>query len=135
MPGSTRHPASLFIQNLMRWIPAFAGMTIHSMHIDIAKLEQLSKIRLTPEEHAMLSAQLPSIFEYVAKLQEVNTDGVNPAAYISDLLNVWREDIPQEDAMVRDAALALFPEKKASALQVPSVGARTKKKSIEESVE
>lgn len=107
-------------------------MTIHSMHIDIAKLEQLSKIRLTPEEHIMLSAQLPSIFAYVAKLQEVNTDGVNPAAYISDLLNVWRDDIPQEDATVRDAALALFPEKKASALQVPSVGARTKKKSVEE---
>jgi aspartyl-tRNA(Asn)/glutamyl-tRNA(Gln) amidotransferase subunit C len=100
--------------------------------IDIVKLEQLSKIRLTPEEHAMLSAQLPSIFEYVAKLQEVNTDGVNPAAYISDLLNVSREDVAQEDVTVRDAALALFPEKKASALQVPSVGARTKKKSAEE---
>lgn len=102
------------------------------MHIDIAKLEQLSKIRLTPEEHTMLSAQLPSILEYVAKLQEVNTDGVSPASYISDLLNVWREDVAQEDAVVRDAALALFPQKKATALQVPSVGARTKKKSVEQ---
>lgn len=102
------------------------------MHIDIAKLEQLSKIRLTPEEHAMLSAQLPSILEYVAKLQEVNTDGVSPASYISDLLNVWREDVVQEDVTVRNAALALFPQKKATALQVPSVGARTKKKSVEQ---
>ena len=102
------------------------------MHIDIAKLEQLAKIRLTPEEHTMLSAQLPSILDYVAKLQEVNTDGVSPAAYISDLINVWRDDVPQEDADVRNAALALFPEKKGGALQVPSVGARTKKKSIEE---
>jgi aspartyl-tRNA(Asn)/glutamyl-tRNA(Gln) amidotransferase subunit C len=102
------------------------------MHIDIAKLEQLAKIRLTPEEHTMLSAQLPSIFEYVAKLQEVNTDGISPAAYISDLINVWRDDTPQEDEQVRNAALALFPQKKAGALQVPSVGARTKKKSVED---
>lgn len=102
------------------------------MHIDIAKLEQLSKIRLTPEEHTMLSTQLPSILEYVAKLQEVDTNGVSPASYISDLLNVWREDVAQEDVTVRDAALALFPQKKATALQVPSVGARTKKKGSEE---
>lgn len=102
------------------------------MHIDIAKLEQLAKIRLTPEEHTMLSAQLPSILDYVAKLQEVNTEGVSPAAYISDLVNVWRDDAPQEDEQVRNAALALFPQKKGGALQVPSVGARTKKKSIEE---
>lgn len=102
------------------------------MHIDIAKLEQLSKIRLTPEEHTMLSAQIPSILEYVAKLQEVDTNGVSPASYISDLLNVWREDVVQEDSTVRDAALALFPQKKATALQVPSVGARTKKQSVEQ---
>lgn len=102
------------------------------MDIDIAKLEQLTKIRLTPDEHAMLSAQLPSILEYVAKLQEVNTDGVSEAVYISKLCNVWRDDISQEDADVRAAALALFPQKKAGALQVPSVGARTKKKSIED---
>jgi aspartyl-tRNA(Asn)/glutamyl-tRNA(Gln) amidotransferase subunit C len=101
------------------------------MHIDIAKLEQLAKIRLTPEEHAMLSAQLPSILEYVAKLQEVHTDGVEAAPYISDLVNVWREDVAQEDIQVRDAALALFPQKKGNALQVPSVGARTKKKSVD----
>ncbi len=102
------------------------------MFIDITKLEQLAKIRLTPEEHAALSAQLPSILAYVAKLQEVNTDGVNPAAYISDLVNVMRDDVAQEDATVRDAALALFPQKKAGALQVPSVGARTKKKFVEQ---
>lgn len=101
------------------------------MDIDITKLEQFAKIRLTPEEHAMLSAQLPSIFEYVAKLQEVDTQGVSEAAYISDLVNVMRDDVAQEDVAVRDAAIALFPEKKAGALQVPSVGARTKKKSIE----
>ncbi len=110
-------------------------MTIHSMHIDIAKLEQLAKIRLTPEEHTMLSAQLPGILEYVAKLQEVDTNDVSAEAYISGVVNVWQEDVAQEDVTVRDAALALFPEKKASALQVPSVGARTKKKSIEEHVE
>lgn len=102
------------------------------MDIDIAKLEQLAKIRLTPEEHAMLSTQLPSILDYVAKLQEVSTEGVSEAAYISNLVNVWRDDVPQEDADVRAAAIALFPQKKAGALQVPSVGARTKKKSVED---
>ncbi len=100
--------------------------------IDIAKLEQLAKIRLTPEEHAMLSAQLPSIFDYVARLQEVNTDGADEAVFLTDVVNNVRPDIAQEDEEMRSAALALFPEKKAGALQVPAVGARTKKKSAED---
>lgn len=105
------------------------------MDIDIAKLEQLAKIRLTPEQHAMVSAQLPEILAYVARLQEVDTEGVPQAAYISDLVNVMREDVAQEDVEIREKALALFPQKKAGALQVPSVGARTKKRYLEDAEE
>ena len=106
--------------------------TTSPMDIDIAKLEQLAKIRLTSEERAALSTQLPVILEYVAKLQEVNTDGVSSAAYISLHNTVWRDDCVEENEQERSAALALFPQTKAGALQVPSVGARTKKKFIEE---
>jgi len=100
--------------------------------IDIAKLEQLAKIRLTPEEHAMLSAQLPSIFDYVARLQEVDTEGVDETVFLTSLVNNVRQDTVQEDSDMRNAALGLFPEKRAGALQVPSVGARTKKKNVDQ---
>lgn len=39
---------------------------------DILKLAQLSRLELTAEEVALLSAQLPNIVEYVSQLQTID---------------------------------------------------------------
>ncbi len=91
------------------------------MHIDIPRLEKLSKLQLTDAERAMMELQLPSIIDYVAKLQEVDTSSVDPKAYITDVTNVFRADDIVADNKEHDAVLAAFPERMGTALQVPSV--------------
>lgn len=90
--------------------------------MDIDHIAKLAKLRLTPEEHAMLEAQLPAILEYVGKLQEVDTSGIDPKAYLTDAVNVFRTDEPQPiDEATRLALIAAFPQQSGGALQVPGV--------------
>jgi len=55
----------------------------------VAKLANLS---LTEKEIKKFLPQLSSILDYVSKLQEVNTDNVEPTSQVTGLENVFRED-------------------------------------------
>ncbi len=94
------------------------------MEIDIQRLEELAKLSLTHEEREQVRLQLPKILAYVAQLQELSLPDyrleVQEEVYL-------REDVAALQISERDAALQLFPQAKAGALQVPSVGARTAK--------
>lgn len=53
---------------------------------------QLARLALRPEEKQRLTEQLNAILDYMAQLNEVPTDGVEPTAHVLDLVNVVRED-------------------------------------------
>ncbi len=91
------------------------------MDIDITRLATLAKLQLTDEEKEMLARQLPNILEYVSTLQEVDTTGVDPKAYLTDAVNVLREDVVTSTREERDAVVAAFPKSVAEALEVPGV--------------
>lgn len=91
------------------------------MDIDIAKLEKLAKIRLSPEEHEMLSAQIPSILDYVAKLEEVEMSEGEERAFILDVQNVFRSDEPITNDAEHQSVVASFPDQLGGALRVPTV--------------
>jgi len=59
---------------------------------DIRKIALLARIGLSDEEVKKIGPQMSSILAYVEKLQEVNTDGVEPTAQVTGLTNVKRED-------------------------------------------
>ena len=59
---------------------------------EVLKIAQLARIELKEEEIEKYREQLSDILNYVDKLQEVNTDNVNPDVYATDLINSWRED-------------------------------------------
>jgi len=63
---------------------------------EIEKIAQLARINLSEAEKQTIAAQLSSILDYVAKLNELNTDDVQPLASALDLHNVFREDKPGE---------------------------------------
>ena len=56
----------------------------------VAKLARLS---LSPEETAEYSEQLSAIIGYAEKINQLDTDAVEPAEHIADLKNVFRKDI------------------------------------------
>mgnify|MGYP001582141907 FL=1 len=91
------------------------------MDIDITRLATLAKLQLTDEEKEMLARQLPNILEYVSKLQEVDTTGVDPKAYLTDAVNVLRDDVVTSTRAERDAVVAAFPKAVGDALEVPGV--------------
>ena len=91
------------------------------MDIDIIRLATLAKLQLTEEEKVMLARQLPNILEYVSKLQEVDTTGVDPKAYLTDAVNVLRDDVVTSTRAERDAVVAAFPKAIGEALEVPGV--------------
>lgn len=91
------------------------------MEINLDHVAKLAKLRLTDAEKETLGKQLPSIVDYIAKLQEVDTSNVDPKAYLTDATNVFRVDEPTTLQAARDAAVAAFPKSAGDALEVPGV--------------
>ncbi|MEK7632639.1 MAG: Asp-tRNA(Asn)/Glu-tRNA(Gln) amidotransferase subunit GatC [Patescibacteria group bacterium] len=91
------------------------------MDIDINRLAMLAKLQLTDDEKAMLQRQLPDILEYISKLQEVDTSGVDAKAYLTDAVNVLRDDVITSTRAERDAVVAAFPKQVGGAMEVPGV--------------
>ncbi|MGR3310260.1 MAG: Asp-tRNA(Asn)/Glu-tRNA(Gln) amidotransferase subunit GatC [Candidatus Brocadiales bacterium] len=64
----------------------------------------LSRLELNEEEKELFSRQLGDILAYIEKLNELNTEHVEPMAYAATFNNVFREDktvpsLPQEMAL------------------------------------
>ena len=60
--------------------------------LDVAYVAQLARLDLTAEETALFQTQLAQVLAHAAKLQELDLDGVEPAARAVEALNVFRED-------------------------------------------
>ncbi|MCZ6817601.1 MAG: Asp-tRNA(Asn)/Glu-tRNA(Gln) amidotransferase subunit GatC [Planctomycetota bacterium] len=86
----------------------------------VRHIAHLARLRLSDEECAVLGRQLSSILEYVEKLNELNTDGVEPTAQAVDCRNVFGEDEPIEP-MGADRVLANAPDKDGPFFKVPKV--------------
>ena len=93
------------------------------MNISIKQIEQvarLSRIILTDEEKDIFREQLTDILGYIEKLNELDTDDVQPMAYATSLKNVFRED-KQESSFARQEILELSPSSANGFFKVPKV--------------
>ena len=80
----------------------------------------LSRIELTDSEVKTFGDQLANILHYVDKLQELDTDGVEPMAHAVEIHNVLAEDTPRE-SLTPDQALANAPQRDGDYFKVPKV--------------
>ncbi len=80
----------------------------------------LARLELSPQDLEKMARQLSSIVDYVAQLQEVNTDGVEPLAHAVELQNVFRPDEPAPSLPVNEA-LANAPQRHGDFYAVPAV--------------
>ena len=87
---------------------------------EVAKVALLARLRVSPEELETFTGQLNSIVDYVAQLQEVDTEGVEPLAHGVEVRNVFRDDVRGEP-LPRDQALANAPKRNATSFLVPAV--------------
>ena len=70
------------------------------------RIENLSKLSMTEEESVKAMNEMDKILKYVSKLNEVDTDGVEPLVNVLSISNVLREDeiIINDDAVDRTIA-------------------------------
>ena len=60
--------------------------------LDVGYVAQLARLHLTPEETELFQKQLGDVLHYAEKLNEVNVEGIEPAAHGVPIFNVFRED-------------------------------------------
>ena len=84
---------------------------------DIAKL---SKLKFDDATEEKMKADLQKILAFVEKLNEIDTKGVEPLIYMSEEVNVLREDNVTE-ATSQEDALKNAPEKDSDYFKVPTV--------------
>ncbi|MFH1712095.1 MAG: Asp-tRNA(Asn)/Glu-tRNA(Gln) amidotransferase subunit GatC [Patescibacteria group bacterium] len=93
-----------------------------NIEFNVDTIAKLAMLNLSDEERAMLSEQLPSIVAYISKLHEVDTSGVVAKAYLTEQINVFREDeLVECDIDTRKRCVDAFPKKTGEALEVPGV--------------
>jgi aspartyl-tRNA(Asn)/glutamyl-tRNA(Gln) amidotransferase subunit C len=93
------------------------------MEIDrnlILKLENLTRLELSETERIKLQGSLNDILKMVDKLNEVNTEGVEPLVYVNDEITSLREDKVNHELSQKDA-LSNAPNHNGKYFKVPKV--------------
>jgi len=78
-------------------------MTIDKDIID--KVAHLARLELTPDETADMIKDMNRILGFMDKLNEVNTSGVQPLVYMTNEVNVFREDVIKQEITHEEALL------------------------------
>ncbi|MFD2164280.1 Asp-tRNA(Asn)/Glu-tRNA(Gln) amidotransferase subunit GatC [Paradesertivirga mongoliensis] len=76
------------------------------MNIDnetIAKMAHLARLDVNPNEQASLLKDMNNILHFMEKLNELDTSTVEPLIYLTDEVNVFREDEVQTEVSPADA--------------------------------
>ncbi|MCG8377331.1 MAG: Asp-tRNA(Asn)/Glu-tRNA(Gln) amidotransferase subunit GatC [Chlorobiales bacterium] len=87
---------------------------------DVAYIAELARLSFTEAEKEKMTSELNAILHYVEKLNEVDTEGIEPLSSIHDQVNVLREDIRQ-DSISNEVALMNAPDKLDRFFKVPKV--------------
>jgi aspartyl-tRNA(Asn)/glutamyl-tRNA(Gln) amidotransferase subunit C len=93
------------------------------MHIDKATLDKiahLARLEFDERDTEKMIRDLDNIFSFVEKLNEVNTDGVEPLTTMSHEVNSLRGD-EVKPHLDHDLALKSAPRKDADYFRVPKV--------------
>jgi aspartyl-tRNA(Asn)/glutamyl-tRNA(Gln) amidotransferase subunit C len=96
----------------------FASMEINDEMVD--KLAILARLQFNHEEKENLRKDLQRMIEFVDKLNELNTDGVEPLLHMTETINVLREDLVQ-GSIPREVGLKNAPDSDGVYFRVPKV--------------
>lgn len=83
-------------------------------------IAHLARLEFEGEKKVQINADMERILDFMDKLQEVNTDNVEPLIFMSDEVNVLREDVAKE-TLTQDEALSNAPKKDSDYFRIPKV--------------
>lgn len=111
--GTHKGPRSAYVQDT-------ALVTLYAMpiEIDIAHVAKLARLGLAPGELDRYGSQLEVILEHAAKVQAMDTTGVEPTAHPLGMTNAFRPDVVRP-SLERDEILASAPDATDTHFRVP----------------
>jgi aspartyl-tRNA(Asn)/glutamyl-tRNA(Gln) amidotransferase subunit C len=86
----------------------------------VEELAQLARLSFVGDEKVAIREDLEKILAMCEKLNEVDTEGVEPLIYMTDNVNVLREDIVVQE-LSHAEALKNAPKKDSDFFRVPKV--------------
>jgi aspartyl-tRNA(Asn)/glutamyl-tRNA(Gln) amidotransferase subunit C len=86
----------------------------------VRKVANLARLELPEDDLVRMQSQLSAILDYVAQLNELDTEGVEPLAHPLPIQNVFRPDEPTP-SLTPDEALANAPKREKNYFSVPAV--------------
>lgn len=84
----------------------------------VRRIAHLARLEFSEAEEQEMVKSLSEILDWMEKLREVNTDGVEPLTHMSDRENALREDITELTLSHKDA-LENAPAKDSDYFRVP----------------
>ena len=86
----------------------------------IRHVAHLARLKCSDQEIATLTDQLGDILDYVAQLEQLDTDNVEPLAHCLPIHNVFRDD-DIKPSLSNDQALANAPARDGEFFVLPKV--------------
>ncbi len=92
------------------------GVTIK----DVEHIAELARLKFNEKELENFTHQLNEILSYVEKLNELDTENVEPLSHPVESSNIFREDVVKP-SVNREDALRNAPDKNEAFFKVPKV--------------
>jgi aspartyl-tRNA(Asn)/glutamyl-tRNA(Gln) amidotransferase subunit C len=86
----------------------------------VEKLATLARLSFNDQEKVEIKADLQQMISFIEKLQEVNTDGIEPMLHMSSNTNILRDDIVR-GSVTREEGLKNAPDSDGTFFKVPKV--------------
>lgn len=86
----------------------------------VLRAAENARLHLSDEEIAKYEIKLREMVTYIGKMEEVDTEGVQPTTHGNAITNIMRKDKPAEWAE-REAALTNAPETEEGHFKVPAI--------------
>lgn len=87
---------------------------------DVEHVANLARLELSEEEKEQFTGQLNAILKYAEKLNELDTEQVEPTSHVLPVTNVMRDDAVRESVAV-EIALKNAPDEEDGQFKVPAV--------------
>lgn len=87
---------------------------------EVQKIAELARLSIAESEREAYAKQLSAILDFVARLNELETNDVEPTAYTLGQATPMREDIVVQST-ARDVVLEHAPEREDTFFKVPKI--------------
>lgn len=88
---------------------------------DVNHLAELSNLTISEDEAKELCKDIQNILNYIDSLNSLQTEDIEPTYQVTDLKNVFREDIVVDYGISKSQLLDLAPKTDGESVLVPKV--------------